>query len=63
MEEAQQVRIGRDGKPVTEKVLKGDKGQQGSLLPPPSQTGEGLSVETTPLFGKADEHGGDHRPE
>ena len=35
-------------------VMPGDKGVQGSLLGSPAQTGEGLTLETLPLFAPED---------
>lgn len=51
------ARFTADGDIVTEEVLAGDRGVQGSLLPTPTQSGEGLATETAgPLFriGKED---------
>ncbi len=46
-----QARFNAQGETVAEPLMKGDRGQQGSLLGSPQQTGEGLSTESAgPLF-------------
>jgi hypothetical protein len=45
-----QTRFTDAGEVVAEKLLEGDRGEQGALLAAPAQTGEGLALKTLPLF-------------
>lgn len=44
-----------NGEIRADELLAGDRGVQGSLLPSAAQTGEGLTVNTLPLFAERDD--------